>query len=1036
MSLSSISIKRPVLATVMSVVIVLFGGIGLLSTGVREYPSVDPPIITISTSYIGANADVIESQITEPLEESVNGIAGIRTLTSVSRDGRSTIRVEFDLDVDLETAANDVRDKVSRALSNLPPDTDPPIVAKADADASPIIFLNIRSEQRSLLELSDMAERVFKERLQTIPGVSEISIWGLRKYSMRLWMDPFRLAASGLTPLDVRNALVRENVELPSGRIEGGSVELTVRTLGRLTTPDDFNNLILLQEGDRIVRFRDIGYAELGSENERSILRMNGIPMVGNVVIPQPGSNHIEIADEFYKRVEQIKKDLPPDITLGYGFDTTRYIRESITEVEQTIYLAFFLVVLIIFLFLRDWRTTLIPVIAIPISLISAFFIMYLMDFTINVLTLLGIVLAIGLVVDDAIVVLENIYTKIEKGVPPLKAGMEGTAEIFFAVIATTVVLAAVFLPVIFLEGLTGRLFREFGIVMASSVIISAFVALTLTPMLATKILKHRESHNWFYNKTEPFFVELNRRYVNSLDSFLRHKWIAVVVFIISIVAIFGLGSLLQSELAPVEDRSGMRVVATAPEGSTYEYMDSYMTQITSYLLKEVPESEAMVTITSPGFGAASSVNSGFVRMRLAVPDERERSQQEIADDIAAKLTAFSGARTFVIQEQSIGGGGGGMPVQYVVQAPDLERLKKVLPPFMAELQKSDKFQFVDLNLKFNKPELKVDINREKARNLGVSVIDIAQTLQFALSGQRFGYFIMNGKQYQIIGQLSRSYRSEPLDLRSINVRNSRGEMIQLDNLVTITEGINPPQLYRYNRFVSATFSANPAKGLTIGDGIEEMDRIAAKVLDDTYSTSLAGASQDFAESSSSLLFAFVLALVLIYLVLSAQFESFKDPLIIMFTVPLALAGAVISLWYFGQTLNIFSQIGIIMLIGLVTKNGILIVEFANQRKDNGLSRGDAIREASASRFRPILMTSLSTILGALPIALALGAGSESRVSMGIAIIGGLTFSTILTLYIIPAMYEYISGRTGHLKRDEVEAAEKEIEEEGWQAGK
>lgn len=1036
MSLSSISIKRPVLATVMSVVIVLFGGIGLLSTGVREYPSVDPPIITISTSYIGANADVIESQITEPLEESVNGIAGIRTLTSVSRDGRSTIRVEFDLDVDLETAANDVRDKVSRALSNLPPDTDPPIVAKADADASPIIFLNIRSEQRSLLELSDMAERVFKERLQTIPGVSEISIWGLRKYSMRLWMDPFRLAASGLTPLDVRNALVRENVELPSGRIEGGSVELTVRTLGRLTTPDDFNNLILLQEGDRIVRFRDIGYAELGSENERSILRMNGIPMVGNVVIPQPGSNHIEIADEFYKRVEQIKKDLPPDITLGYGFDTTRYIRESITEVEQTIYLAFFLVVLIIFLFLRDWRTTLIPVIAIPISLIGAFFIMYLMDFTINVLTLLGIVLAIGLVVDDAIVVLENIYTKIEKGVPPLKAGMEGTAEIFFAVIATTVVLAAVFLPVIFLEGLTGRLFREFGIVMASSVIISAFVALTLTPMLATKILKHRESHNWFYSKTEPFFVELNRRYVNSLDSFLRHKWIAVVVFIISIVAIFGLGSLLQSELAPVEDRSGMRVVATAPEGSTYEYMDSYMTQITSYLLKEVPESEAMVTITSPGFGAASSVNSGFVRMRLAVPDERERSQQEIADDIAAKLTAFSGARTFVIQEQSIGGGGGGMPVQYVVQAPDLERLKKVLPPFMAELQKSDKFQFVDLNLKFNKPELKVDINREKARNLGVSVIDIAQTLQFALSGQRFGYFIMNGKQYQIIGQLSRSYRSEPLDLRSINVRNSRGEMIQLDNLVTITEGINPPQLYRYNRFVSATFSANPAKGLTIGDGIEEMDRIAAKVLDDTYSTSLAGASQDFAESSSSLLFAFVLALVLIYLVLSAQFESFKDPLIIMFTVPLALAGAVISLWYFGQTLNIFSQIGIIMLIGLVTKNGILIVEFANQRKDNGLSRGDAIREASASRFRPILMTSLSTILGALPIALALGAGSESRVSMGIAIIGGLTFSTILTLYIIPAMYEYISGRTGHLKRDEVEAAEKEIEEEGWQAGK
>lgn len=1028
MSLSSISIKRPVLASVMSIVIVLFGAIGLISTGVREYPSVDPPVITISTGYIGANADVIESQITEPLEGSVNGIAGIRTLTSTSRDGRSIIRVEFDLSVDLETAANDVRDKVSRAVALLPPDADPPIVAKADADASPIIFLSIRSAQRSLLELSEIADRTFRERLQTIPGVSEISIWGERRYSMRLWMDPFKLAASGLTPLDVRNALIRENVELPSGRIEGGSVELTVRTMGRLSSPDEFNNLILSQKGDRIIRYRDIGYAELGSENERSILRMNGIPMVGNVVIPQPGSNHIEIADEFYKRVEQIKKDLPADIELAYGFDTTKYIRESIVEVEQTIYLAFILVLLIIFLFLRDWRTTLIPVVAIPISLIGAFFIMYIAGFTINVLTLLGIVLAIGLVVDDAIVVLENIYTKIERGVPPFKAAMDGSAEIFFAVIATTAVLATVFLPVIFLQGITGRLFREFGIIMASSVIISAFVALTLTPMLSSKLLRHRTKHSWLYEKTEPFFESLNRTYVNSLDWFLRRKWIAVLIFLGSLLIIGGLGSLLQSELAPMEDRSGLRVNATAPEGIAYDYMDTYMTDITAQLLEDVPESEAMVSITSPGFGSAGSVNSGFVRIRLVEPDKRDRSQQEIADQITESLKKFSGARTNVIQEQSIGGGGG-MPVQYVIQAPNLEKLKEVLPKFMGELQKSDKFQFVDLNLKFNKPELKVNINREKARNLGVSVIDIAQTLQFALSGQRFGYFVMDGKQYQVIGQLSRQYRSEPLDLRSVNVRNNRGEMIQLDNLVTISEGVNPPQLFRYNRFVSATFSANPAKGLTIGDGIKEMDRIADIVLDDTYSTSLAGASKDFAESSSSLLFAFMLALVLIYLLLSAQFESFKDPLIIMFTVPLALAGAVLSLWYFGETLNIFSQIGIIMLIGLVTKNGILIVEFANQRKENGLARGEAIRDASASRFRPILMTSLSTILGALPIALALGAGSESRVSMGIAIIGGLTFSTILTLYVIPAMYDYISSKTIHNKeKSEIVAEVKEDE--------
>jgi len=674
--------------------------------------------------------------------------------------------------------------------------------------------------------------------------------------------------------------------------------------------------------------------------------------------------------------------------------------------------MAFFLVVLIIFLFLRDWRTTVIPVIAIPISLVGSFFVMYMLGFTINVLTLLGIVLAIGLVVDDAIIVLENIYTKIEKGIPPLKAGLEGAAEIFFAVIATTIVLAAVFLPVIFLQGITGRLFREFGIVMASSVIISAFIALTLTPMLSTKLLKHREKHNWFYNVTEPFFVSFNRLYSNSLNWFLNHKWMGIIIFVISIGIIYFFGTNLKSELAPMEDRSGIRMSVTAPEGISFDYMDAYMREITEFIMQEVPENEALITNTSPGWGAAGSVNSGFVRMRLSNPGERERSQQEIADDLSQKMGRFSAAKVFVIQDQSIGGGGGGMPVQYVIQAPNLQKLKDIIPPFMAELQKSDKFQFVDLNLKFNKPELQVEINREKARNMGVSVIDIAQTLQFALSGTRFGFFVMNGKQYQIIGQLSRPFRSEPLDLRSISVRNNRGEMVQLDNVVSVSEGVNPPQLYRYNRFVSATFSANPAKGLTIGDGIEEMDRIAAKVLDDTYSTALAGASKDYAESASSLIFAFLLALVLIYLVLSAQFESFKDPLIIMITVPLAMAGAVLSLWLFGQTLNIFSQIGIIMLIGLVTKNGILIVEFANQRKNNGLVRSEAIRDAAASRFRPILMTSLSTILGALPIALALGAGSESRVSMGIAIIGGLTFSTILTLYVIPAMYDFISSKT------------------------
>ncbi|MBW6490079.1 MAG: efflux RND transporter permease subunit [Lentimicrobium sp.] len=1011
MSISSLSIKRPVLATVMSIVIVLFGVIGLVSVGVREYPSVDPPIVSISTSYVGASADVIESQITEPLEESVNGIAGIRTLTSTSRDGRSNIRVEFDLDVDLETAANDVRDKVSAATRRLPPDVDPPVVTKADADASPIIFVNIRSEQRSLLELNEVAERVFKERLQTIPGVSQIQIWGSRRYSMRLWMDPSRLTAFKLTPVDIRNALLRENVELPSGRIEGQNIELTVRTMGRLETPEDFNNLILKQDGDNIIRFRDVGYAELWPENDRSILRRDGVPMVGTVIVPQPGSNHIEIADEFYKRLELIKKDLPEDITVGIGFDTTEFIRDSIKEVEQSIYIAFILVVFIIFFFLRDWRTTIIPVIVIPISLIGSFFIMYIADFSINVLTLLGIVLAIGLVVDDAIVVLENIYTKIEKGMPPLQAGIQGSAEIFFAVIATTIALATVFLPVIFLEGITGRLFREFGIVLAGSVIISSFVALTLTPMLGTKILKRREKHNYIYNVTEPFFVSLNKAYTDSLNWFLAHKWLAWVISVGAVVLIVGLGSLLQSELAPLEDRSGMRLVSSAPEGITFDYMDAYMKEVTAMVQEKVPEAQAIVSITSPGWSGGT--NSGFIRIRLVNPDQRTRSQQEIAGALTKEARKYSAARSYIAQDQSIGGGGGGgLPVQYVIQAPNLEKLKKILPDFMAEVQKSDKFSFADLNLRFNKPEVRVNINREKARIAGVSVRDIAETLQLGLSGQRFGYFIMDGRQYQVIGLVERPYRSQPLDLRSLSVRNAAGDMLQLDNFVTLTEDINPPQLFRYNRFVSATVSANPVEGLTIGDGIAEMDRIADLVLDDTYSTSLSGASKDFAESSSSLVFAFLLALVLIYLVLSAQFESFRDPFIIMFTVPLALAGAVLTLWYFDKTLNIFSQIGIIMLIGLVTKNGILIVEFANQRKSAGLSRLAAISDAASSRFRPILMTSLSTILGALPIALALGAGSASRVSMGTAIIGGLTLSTLLTLYVVPAMYDYISGKT------------------------
>ncbi|MEI7812274.1 MAG: efflux RND transporter permease subunit [Ignavibacteria bacterium] len=1011
MSLSSLSIKRPVLAIVMSVAIILFGIIGYTYLGVREYPSVDPPVITVSTSYTGANAEVIESQITEPLEESINGAPGIRSITSVSREGRSSITVEFNLGSDLETAANDVRDKTSGAIKSLPLDTDPPVVSKADADASPIILVTIKSDTRDLLELSDIALNVFKERLQTIPGVSQAQIWGERRYSMRLWLDPQKMAAYKLTAIDVKNVLTKENIELPSGRIEGGTTELTVRTLGRLKTAEDFNNLILLEEAGNVVRLRDVGLAAFGPENERTIVKRDGVPMVGLAIVPQPGSNQIEIADEFYKAIDVIKKDLPADIQVGIGYDYTKFIRNSIKEVGETVFIAFGLVILIIFAFFRDWRTTLIPVIAIPISLVGTFFIMYLFNFSINVLTLLGIVLSIGLVVDDAIVVLENIFAKIEKGMHPVEAGIKGSAEIFFAIVSTTVTLAAVFLPIIFLQGLTGRLFREFGIVIAGSVIISAFVALTLTPMLSAKLLRPHARHSWFYAKTEPFFVWMTDVYEKMLGKFLVRRWLVFVIIAASAVMIYFAGGAIQSELSPLEDRSFLRINSTAPEGASFEFMNQYMDQLAQTISDSIPENEGVIAFTAPGFGSSSGVNSGSIRITLVDPDKRKRTQQKIYDKISTISKQYSTARSLVIQEQTISGSRGGLPVQYVLQAPNFEKLQSTLPKFYEAASKDPAFSVVDVNLKFNKPELDVSIDRDKASALGVSVADIAQTLQATFSGQRFGYFEMNGKQYQVIGQVERAERSEPLDLRSLYVKNSNGKLIQLDNLVNIKEQINPPQRFHYNRFISATVSANLAPGQTMGQGIKAMDNIAKKVLDESFSTALSGPSKDFAESSSSLLYTFLLALVLIYLVLAAQFESFRDPLIIMFTVPLAIAGAFVSLWYFNQTLNIFSEIGQIMLIGLVTKNGILIVEFANQRKKQGLTVIEAVKEASVSRLRPILMTSLATILGALPIALALGAGSQSRVSMGIAVIGGLIFSTVLTLFVIPAIYSYLSGK-------------------------
>ncbi|MDR1332292.1 MAG: efflux RND transporter permease subunit [Tannerella sp.] len=1001
MNISELSIKRPVLATVMTLVILLFGLIGYNFLGVREFPSVDQPVISVQVSYPGANSDVIMNQITEPLEQNINGIPGIRSLSSVSSQGNSRITVEFELSVDLETAANDVRDKVSRAQRWLPRDCDPPTVSKADADATPIMQIAIQSRKRSLLELSEIADLTVKERLQTISNVSAVSIWGEKRYAMRLWLDPVKMAGYGVTPLDVKNAVDRENIELPSGSIEGDKIELSIRTMGLMHTSQEFNDLIIKNNGSNIVRFSDVGTAEIGPEDIRSYMTKNGEPAVMVVIIPQPGANHIEIADEAYRRIEQIEKDLPEDIDIGISYDNTRFIRASIAEVQETIYIAFFLVVLIIFAFLRDWRVTLVPVIVIPVSLVGAFFVMYLAGFSINVLTMLAVVLSVGLVVDDAIVVAENIYVRIEKGMTPKEAGIEGSKEIFFAVISTTITLVSVFMPIVFMEGMTGRLFKEFSIVIAGAVIISALVALTFTPMFATKILKRRDRRNWLADKTEPFFEGLNGIYARMLTFFLKYRVAAIPVTLALFFAIYYYWNRIPSELSPLEDRSMITVNMRGPEGATFEFYRDYALQIEQIVDSVVPEA---VSVVNRSFNGNASVST-----TLSDIHDRERRQMEIAEQLSRLVQRQTEARAFVQQQSTFGGRRGGMPVQYVLQAPNLEKLQEYLPAFMQKVGESPVLQMADENLKFTKPEAHIEINRDKATLLGVSTRTIAQTLQYALSGQRMGYFYMNGKQYQILGEINRQQRNTPLDLRSIYVRSDNGSMIQLDNLVTLSETVAPPQLYRYNRFVSATISSGLNEGYTIGDGLNEMDRIAREVLDGSFRTALSGESKEFRESSSSLMFAMILALFLIYLVLAAQFESFKDPLVVMFTVPLAIAGALMYMSAEHITMNIFSQIGIIMLIGLVAKNGILIVEFANQRQLAGLSKAEAIYSASLQRLRPILMTSISTILGLVPMVLASGEGANGRIAMGVAVIGGMLLSTFMTLFIVPAMYSYIS---------------------------
>jgi HAE1 family hydrophobic/amphiphilic exporter-1/multidrug efflux pump len=1015
MNISEFSIKRPVFAIVCSILILVFGGVSYKFLSLREYPAIDPPNITVRTSYTGANSDIIESQITEPIEKAVNGIQGIRTITSSSNQGSSVVTVEFNLDVDLDNAASDVRDKVSQALRQLPADIDaPPVISKADASGDVVIILSIQSKEKSIIELSDFAENVLQEKLQTIPDVSGVNVFGLRKHAMRLNYMPEKMNAYGITVADIKSTLDKENIDLPGGKVAGNNTELVVKTLGKLSTENDFRQLILRENADGIIRLGDVAEVRLGSEVEEVGFRLNGINAVACGIAPQPGANFIKISDEFYKRLEQIKKQKGfEDIEFTVVLDNTKNVRRALEEVEETLVISLVLVVLVVYFFFRNWSIAFRPLIDIPVSLVGAFFIMYLAGFSINVLTLLGIVLATGLVVDDGIVVTENIFRKLEGGMPIKQAAREGSREIFFAVISTSITLAVVFLPIIFIQGFVGSLFKEFGIVVAGAVIISAFVSLTLTPVLNVLMNRKNSKPSWFYVKTEPFFQGLENGYRKLLIAFMRVRWMAWGIIVACIVIIIVIFSNIQTELAPIEDKSQFRFNITAPEGTSFDYMDNYVSQLGDFFYDSIPSREFVFASVNNSFVGNGSVNSAFGRVVISNPDERNMSQDEIVNKANARLSTFNDGRVFLIQEQTISvgfGARGALPVQYVLQNLDFNKIKEVLPKFLAEARKNTIFQAVDVNLKFNKPELQVSIDRIKAKDLGLSVQDVAQTLQSALSGGRLGYFLMNGKQYQIIGQMNRESRDEPTDLNQYYVRNNRGENIQLSSVVNIVESSNPPQLYHYNRFKSATVSASLAPGKTTGDGVKAMQDIGAQLLDESFTTSLSGPSRDFAESSSNTMFALLLAVVLIFLVLAAQFESFIDPIIIILTVPMAFAGAFLSLWITGNTFNIFSQIGMIMLIGLVTKNGILIVEFSNKKREEGMDKMSALIEAAVYRMRPILMTSLATALGALPIALSLGAAATSRISLGVVIVGGIIFSLMLTLFVIPAIYSYLSS--------------------------
>ncbi len=1012
MQLPELCIKRPVFATVLSLMIVLLGVISFQRLTVREYPKIDTPVVSVRTVFKGASPQVIESQITQPLEDALSGIEGVRAIKSVSREEVSTITVEFVLERNVDSAANDVRDRVARVRALLPAAADESVVSKIEADAQAIIWLRLSSERHAALEISEYADRYVADRLKTLPGVASVIIGGERRYAMRLWVDRDRLAAYGLTPQDVENGLRKQNVEIPSGRIESAQREFTVLTEADLRTESQFNNMILAESRGYAVRLRDVGVARLGALDERNIVRVNGNPAVGMGVVKQSTANTLSVATAVKAEMARLQPTLPAGMSLAVAFDSSVFIDRSIVAVYRTMLEAVLLVVLVIFVFLRSVRSTLIPFVTIPVSLIGAFFFLWLMGFSVNVLTLLGLVLAIGLVVDDAIVVLENCHRHVELGKTPRQASIDGAREIAFAVVAMSLTLTAVFAPLGFMTGNTGRLFTEFALTVAAAVVVSGMVALTLTPMMCSRILKEHESHGRLYQAMERFFTGMTQGYRRSLTFVLAWWWAVVLAFALVFGGAFLLYQSLKSELSPLEDRGFFITLVIAPEGASIDYTDRYMREVEK-LFSQVPEIRSYFTAVAPGLERPNPVNFGIGFTQLAPWEERTRKTQAITAELGPKLFAtLPGVFAFPVNPPSLGQSFRNPPVQYVVQANSYEDLERMTNALLAKARESRVLANPDTDLRLNKPQLAVDIDREKAAALGIDVETIGRTLETLLGGRQVTRFKREGKQYEVIVQLEAKDRNTPADLTSIFVRARDGTLVQLSNLVKVRETVGPKELNHFNRLRATVLSANVAPGYTLGEALEVLDAAAKDTLDASARVELDGPSREFRESGATLVLTFLLALAFIYLVLAAQFESFVSPFVIMLTVPLAMTGALAALKLTGGTLNVYSQIGLVMLIGLITKHGILIVEFSNQLRERGMAAGEAVVEAATLRLRPILMTTGAMVLGALPLALATGAGSEARQPIGWVIVGGLLVGTVFTLFVIPTAYLLLTGRS------------------------